>query len=437
MKKLTWAALALLVVLVGSSAAAVWYGPAWLYTARQPIKVGILHSRTGAMAISESSMIDAEVLALEEINARGGLLGRRIHYVVADGESDWPTYARKARQLIQEERVEVIFGCWTSASRKTVRPVIEQEDHLLIYPMAYEGLEISRNIIYTGAAPNQQIIPAVKWSYDNLNARRFFLVGSDYIWPHSVNAIIKDQLKALKAELVGEEYIYFGSSKVAGVVRKIQDAKPDVILSAVVGDTNLVFYPELRRVGIRPEQTPVISFSIAEDELRKLSPRDVAGNYSAWNYFQAIDRPENRAFVEAFQARYGRDRVTSDVMSAAYNSVKLWAQAVEEAGDSTTSLVRESIRRQSLNAPEGVISIDPSTHHTWRPVYIAKVRPDGQFDLVWSSKTPIRPVPYPISRPQAEWDAFLTGLYTKWGGSWANPVDQTAAVPASAPAPGR
>ena len=256
--------------LVGLAAAAAWFGSQSLGLSKKPILVGILHSKTGAMAISESSMIDAEILALEQINAHGGLLGRRVEWVVADGESDWPTYARKARQLIRDDKVNVIFGCWTSASRKTVKPVIEQEDHLLIYPMAYEGLEQSRNIIYTGAAPNQQITPTVQWSCDHLKARRFFLVGSDYVWPHSVNAIIKDQLKALKAEVVGEEYIFFGSSNASPVVAKIKAAKPDVILSAVVGDSNVAFYPELRKVGIRPEQTPVISFSIAEDELRKL-----------------------------------------------------------------------------------------------------------------------------------------------------------------------
>src|SRR5271156_2630988 len=363
---------AVIVLAVAGIAAASALGYQWLGLRKQPIVVGILHSKTGAMAISEGSMIDAEILALEQINARGGLLGRRGDWVVADGESDWPTYARKASQLIRDDKVSVIFGCWTSASRKTVKPIIEQQDHLLIYPMAYEGLEQSRNIIYTGAAPNQQIIPAVKWSYAHLHARRFFLVGSDYVWPHSLNAIIKDQLKALKAELVGEEYIFFGSSSTAPVVAKIKAAKPDVILSAVVGDSNVAFYPELRKAGIRPEQTPVISFSIAEDELRKLSPQDMVGNYSAWNYFQSIDRPENREFVQAFQARYGRDRVTNDVVAAAYNSVRLWAQAVEEAGTASVAQVRETINHQSLSAPEGVISIDPSTHHTWRPVYIGR-----------------------------------------------------------------
>jgi urea ABC transporter urea binding protein len=393
---------------------------------RKPIVVGILHSQTGPMAISEKSMIDAEVLAIEQINAAGGLLGRPVEAVIRDGKSDWPTYAREARRLIEEDQVCVVFGCWTSASRKTVRPVFEEHKHLLIYPMAYEGLEQSNYIIYTGAAPNQQIIPVVKWSYDKLNARKFFLVGSDYVWPHSVNEIIKDQLKALKAEMVGEEYIFFGSSKVSGVVERIKKAKPDVILSAVVGDSNVAFYRELHDAGIRPENTPVISFSIAEDELSKLPPRDTEGHYSAWNYFQSIDRPENKKFVAAFQARYGSNRVTNDVISASYNSVWFWAHAVSEAHTTDVKAVRDAIKRQSLDAPEGVISIDPQTNHTWRPVYIGKARSDGQFDIKWTSEKPIRPIPYPITRTQDEWDGMLSALFKGWNGSWANPVDQTA-----------
>jgi urea transport system substrate-binding protein len=406
----------LIIAAAGSYALGVFGG------ASLPIVVGILHSQTGPMKISEQSMIDAEVLALEEINAGGGLLGRRIQWVIADGRSDWPTFAKQARKLIEEDHVCVIFGCWTSASRKNVKPVVEEKDHLLVYPMAYEGLEESPNIVYTGAAPNQQIIPAVKWSYDKLKARRFFLVGSDYVWPHSVNAIIKDQLRALGAEVAGEEYLFFGSSDVDDAVAAIVKAKPDVILSSVVGDSNLAFYERLRAAGVRPEETPVISFSVAEDELRKLSPKDTVGNYAAWNYFQSVDREENRDFVRRFKGKYGGDRVTSDVIVAAYNSVFLWAQAVAEAGTDDVRAVRRLIRHQSLNGPEGVVSVDPETQHTWRPVYLARMRADGQFDIEWTSQKPVRPVPYPISRSKSEWDAFLNALYTGWGGNWANPV---------------
>jgi urea transport system substrate-binding protein len=374
------------------------------------------------MAISESSMVDGELLAIEEINAKGGLLGRRIEAVIADGKSDWPTFAQEADRLINKEHVCTIFGCWTSASRKTVKPVMERNNHLLIYPMAYEGLEQSPNIIYTGAAPNQQIIPALKWSYDNLGTR-FFLVGSDYVWPHSVNAIIKDVLPALGAELTGEDYIFFGSSHVQHVIDKIKKAKPDVILSAVVGDSNIAFYKALREAGITADRIPVVSVSIGEEELRALPAAELAGNYSAWNYFQSINRPENESFVKKFKARYGPDRVTSDVIESAYFSVLLWAQAVNETEDADVHSIRKALLGQSVNAPEGVVSIDPETQHTWRSFSIGKIRADGQLDLVWTSQKALRPVPYPISRSKAEWESYLQGLFTQWQGQWANPVE--------------
>ncbi len=419
--KRIWSALAV-IVLILALIGGVWGVGRVLGARTKPIVVGLLHSQTGPMAISEQSMIDGEVLALEEINARGGLLGRPLSWVIADGKSDWPTYQRQAERLIKDDKVDVIIGGWTSASRKMVKPVVEQNKHLLIYPMAYEGLEVSPHIIYTGAAPNQQIIPTVKWASDTLKAKRFFLVGSDYVWPHSVNAIVKDQLTAIGAELAGEEYIFFGSSDVDDVIAEIVKSKPDVILSAVVGDSNLAFYSKLRAAGITPEKTPVFSFSIGEDELRKLSAKELAGNYATWNYFQSVDRKENQDFVRKFKDRYGEDRVTSDVIVAAYNSVRLWAQAVEEANAADVSNVLQTIRYQSLNAPEGVISVDRETHHTWRPVYIAKIRGDGQFEVVWSSKLPARPVPYPWSRTRSQWDVFLNDLYVKWGNSWANPI---------------
>jgi urea transport system substrate-binding protein len=409
-----------LITLAVLGAVTMWYFPWLINRARPPIRVGILHSRTGAMEISERSMIDAEVLALEEIRANGGLHGRRVEWVIADGRSDWPTFAREALRLIDEEKVSVIFGCWTSASRKSVKPVVEQKSHLLIYPMAYEGLEQSPSIVYTGAAPNQQVIPAVSWCHETLKARKFFLVGSDYVWPHCVNEIAKDQLKALGAECVGESYIIFGSAEVGASIEAIQKAKPDVIISTVVGDSNGPFYQRLQAAGILPDHTPVLSFSIAEDELRKLPLRAMVGDYAAWNYFQTIDRPENREFIRRFQMHYGADRVTSDVIVAAYDSVHLWAQAVLEAETDDVAEVLKAIRRQSLNAPEGIVSVDDETQHTWRPVYVGRIRSDGQFDVVWSSGKPVRPIPYPRSRSQLEWESFLNNLYRTWGG-WANP----------------
>ena len=393
---------------------------------RRPIVVGILHSRTGPMAVSETAMIDAEVLALEEINRSGGLLGRRIRWVIADGGSDWPTFAREADRLIRDEGASVIFGCWTSASRKSVLPVVEAADHLLVYPMAYEGLEQSPNIVYTGAAPNQQITPAVQWCHDVLGARRFFLVGSDYIWPRSVNAIVEDHLAGIGAEVAGIEYVPFGSTDVDAIVRAIVAAEPDVILSSVVGDSALAFARALRAAGVRPERMPVVTFAIGENELAGAAGVDMVGDYAAWNYFQSIDRPENAAFVQAFQAAYGADRPTSDVIVAAYNSVRLWAQAVREAGTADVRQVRSALRRQSLSAPEGIIAVDPETQHPWRPVFIGRIRSDGQFDVVWTSRAAVRPVPFPISRSRSEWETFVGDLFRGWGGRWANPV----AVPA-------
>jgi urea transport system substrate-binding protein len=412
--------LAVLIALAVLSAVGLWFFNWLINRVRPPIVVGLLHSQSGPMEISERSMIDAEILALREINAQGGLLGRRVDWTIADGQSDWPTFAREATRLIDREKVSVIFGCWTSASRKSVKPVVEQRSHLLIYPMAYEGLEVSPNIVYTGAAPNQQVIPAVSWCHETLKARRFFLVGSDYIWPHCVNEIAKDQLNALGAECVGVSYILFGSADVNGAIEAIRKAKPDVIISTVVGDSNEPFYRQLQAAGILPEHTPVLSFSIAEDELRKLPLPAIVGDYAAWNYFQTVDRPENRDFIQRFQAMYGTDRVTSDVIVSAYDSVYLWAQAVQEAGTDDVAEVLKAIRRQSLNAAEGIVSVDEETQHTWRPVYVGKIRSDGQFDVVWSSGNPVRPIPFPRSRTEPKWRSLLEDLHRTWGG-WANP----------------
>ncbi len=409
-----------LIGLIGAVGLAIWAAPR-LTGKLAPIKVGLLHSRTGPMKISEESMIDAEVLALEEINEAGGLLGgRQVEWVKADGRSDWPTFAREAERLIEDEKVSAIFGCWTSASRKAVKPIVEKAHHLLFYPMAYEGLEESPNIVYIGAAPNQQVIPSVKWAYDRIKARRYFLAGSDYVWPHAVNAIARDYITALGAEVVGEEYILYGTNDVDALVGAIKEAHPDVVISTVVGDTNAPFYRKLAEAGVGPKVVPVVSFSIAEDELRHLPLREMVGDYAAWNYFQSLDTEENRQFVRKFRARYGSDRVTSDVIVAAYNSVKFWAQAVEEAQTDEIASVIKTVRRQTMSAPEGIIAVARRSMHTWRPVYIGQIRTDGQFDVVWASSKTVRPLPFPASRPRAAWEAFLEGLHQQWGG-WSNP----------------
>ena len=406
--------------------ALAWFAIDRVLVDRSPIVVGILHSQTGPMAISEKSMIDAEVLALEQINAAGGLLGRPVQWVIADGASDPATFATQAQKLIRDDNVCVVFGCWTSASRKSVLPVFESNDHLLIYPMAYEGLEQSPNSIYVGAAPNQQITPAVSWCHSTLSARRYFLIGSDYIWPHCVNAIMTDQIKGMGDQVVGEMYIPFGSTDVDAAVRAIVAAKPDVVMSSVVGDSAIAFAKKLRAAGIRPDQTPMLTFALGENELSAVQRDDFTGNYAAWNYFQSIDRPENAEFVSAFKKRYGNDRTISDVMNAAYSSVLLWAQAVEESSRTDVRQVRYALRHQSLNAAEGIIAVDSETQHTWLPVSIGRIRQDGQFDIVWSSNTAVRPVPFPISRSREEWEKFVEDLHQQWGGKWAAPSNSGA-----------
>ncbi|TAF05772.1 MAG: urea ABC transporter substrate-binding protein [Nostocales cyanobacterium] len=386
---------------------------------QKPIKVGILHSLTGTMAISEKSVVDATLLAIEEINQKGGVLGRKIQPIIVDGKSDWNTFAKQAENLITQEKVVTVFGCWTSASRKTVKPIFEKYNHLLIYPVQYEGLEQSPNIVYTGAAPNQQIIPAVKWSFDNLG-KRFFLVGSDYIFPRTANAIIKDQVTALQGEILGEEYILLGSNKVENVIKKILLTQPDVILNTINGDSNIAFFKALRQAGISSDIIPTISFSIAEEELKSLPNKYVVGDYAVWNYFQNINNPQNREFIQNFKTEYGENRVTSDPIEAGYFGVYLWAQAVKNAGTDEVNAIREYMKDQSFKAPQGVVYIDANNQHTWKTVRVGKIQPNGQFKIVWNSGKPIRPVPYPISRSKADWELFINNLYQGWNQNWAN-----------------
>tara|TARA_B110000503_G_scaffold91270_1_gene137836 strand:+ start:1173 stop:2306 length:1134 start_codon:yes stop_codon:yes gene_type:complete len=372
------------------------------------------------MAISESPMVDAELLAIEEINARGGLLGRPLEAVVADGASDWPTFAVQADRLINQDHVVTVFGCWTSASRKTVKPVFEKNNHLLIYPMAYEGLEMSPNIVYTGAVPNQQVLPALKWGVDVLG-KRVFLVGSDYVWPHAINEIMKDQLVNIGAELVGESYVFFGSTDLEATVAAIEQAAPDFVISSIAGDSNSAFYNALMTAGITAQSIPVISFSISESELQSMDPKSVAGHYSAWSYLQSMPSDLNASFVKRFRDKYGASRVTSDVIATAYSSVMLWAQAVEEAESTDVGQVMTALRGQSLAAPEGIISIDAATQHAWRSMTLGQIDAAGSIESVWQIDRPIRPVPFPGSRSPAAWQEMLNAMYSRWGDAWANP----------------
>ncbi len=376
-------------------------------SAAPPISVGILHSLTGTMAYSEGPVVDATLLAIDEINRRGGLLGRRVEASVADGRSDAVEFAHQAESLICEKGVRVLFGCWMSAHRKAVLPVVEKHDNLLIYPVQYEGLESSPNIFYLGAAPNQQIIPAIRWAFGFLNCRRLFLVGSDYIFPRVAHEIVRDQVKQSGSEIVGECLIPPGSVDVTQVISDIMRIQPDLIINTINGDSNICFFRSLRTAGITPSRIPTLSFSIGENELRNL---DIPGNYAAWNYFQSIDRPENRIFVNSFRSHYGPQRVTSDPMEAAYVGVKLWAQAVTVAGTSETLQLRDALRHQSLNAPEGPMRIDADSQHTWKTIRIGQVSDDGQFKVTYSSENPIRPEPYPDTRSISEWKSFLSAV---------------------------
>jgi len=410
--------MALVIVVLGAIACAMDFA---FMKSEPPIRVGILHSFSGTMAISEVPVAEAEQLAIKEINDSGGLLGgRKVIPILADGCSDWPTFAKQAQKLLVDDKVCAIFGCWTSASRKTVRPVFEKEGGLLFYPVQYEGLEESPNIIYLGAAPNQQIIPAVKWTFDNLG-HRFYLVGSDYVFPRAANAVISDQVKALGGTIVGEDYIPLGQTQTKDVVARIVAAHPDVILNTINGGTNIAFFQALRAAGIHPSRIPTVSFSIGEDELPALDPAACVGDYAVWNYFQTQSGARNRAFVTAFQHQYGAKRVVSDPMEAAYCAVKLWAQAVEEAGTENTQAVQKTILDQSMAAPEGVVMIDPETRHTWRSVRVGRIRADGQFQIVWDSGRPTQPQPFPLSRTRGQWEKFLDQLYAHWRGNWAAP----------------
>ncbi|MBL8682146.1 MAG: urea ABC transporter substrate-binding protein [Myxococcales bacterium] len=393
---------------------------AWRFR-KQPIRVGVLHSLTGTMSLSERPVVDATLFAIELVNQSGGLLGRRVEPVVVDGRSDGQHFAREADALLRRGDISVVFGCWTSASRKSVVPVFERHRHLLVYPVQYEGLEQSPNVIYTGAAPNQQIIPAVAWAFENVG-RSFFLVGSDYVFPRTANEITKDQLRAIGATLVGEQYLPLGSRDVDACVRAIVEARPSVILNTINGDTNLAFFRALRAAGITPSRIPTVSFSIGEPELQSLGDADVAGDFAAWNYFQSIASAKNRAWISAFRQRYGANRTLSDPMEAAFVGVQLWAQAVRSIGEFSPRAARLGMLSQSVEAPEGVVAIDADTGHCWKSVRIGRARRDGQFDIVWNSDRPARPEPFPIYRSEAEWQRFLRALYEGWGARWSAPA---------------
>ena len=412
----------IVVIVVGLTAAAAGV---WSYARTPlPIRIGVLHSLTGTMAISERSLVDAAQLAAEEINAAGGLMGRQLEVVVADGQSNPAVFASEAERLITQEQVSALFGTWTSVSRKAVKDVVEKFDHLLFYPLQYEGLEQSPNIVYLGAAPNQQILPAVRWSLQNLGPR-IYLVGSDYLFPRAANAIITDQLSRWPAEIVGEDYLLLGTRDVDRVITSIAAAKPDVVLSTINGDTNIAFYQAMLKAGLTAGVVPTVSFSIAEEEMRQLPADAMTGHYAAWTYFQSLPGSANEQFVQNFQRRFGYDRVTDDPIEAAYVAVHLYGEAVKAAQSVEPGDVRAQVRERAFEGPGGFIFIDGTNQHAWKTVRIGRIRNDGQFNVVWSSGHPIAPTPYPALRPEDAWAGFLDRLYTGWGGRWENPGPAT------------
>lgn len=357
------------------------------------IKVGVLHSLSGTMAISETAVRDATLLAIDEINAGGGVMGMQLEPIVEDGASDWPTFAEKSQKLIQSDEVAVVFGGWTSASRKAMLPVFEGLDSLLFYPVQYEGLETSPNIFYTGATTNQQIVPAVEYLLEQ-GKTKFFLLGSDYVFPRTSNLIINAQLTDAGLTAVGEEYTPLGHVEYSTVINKIQAAGPDVVFNTLNGDSNVAFFKQMRDAGITVDDILTISVSVAEEEIRGIGAENIEGHLVAWNYFQTTDTAANDKFVAAYKAKYGDSRVTDDPIEAGYFGVYLWAAAVEKAGSTDVAAVKAAAGGIEFDAPGGLVTVNGENQHVSKTVRVGKVRADGLVDEIWNSGGPVEPDPY-------------------------------------------
>jgi urea transport system substrate-binding protein len=356
------------------------------YAQGETVKVGILHSLSGTMAISEVSIKDVCTMAVEEINAAGGVLGKKIEYVVEDGASDWPTFAEKAQKLIEVDKVASIFGCWTSASRKAVLPVFERLDHMLWYPVQYEGNECSKNILYTPAVPNQQTKPALDYMVKKLGVTKIYLEASDYVYPRTANQIAKAQIEQLKkegvkVELVGENYQPLGAQDYATAVAKIVASGADGVLNTINGDSNVGFFKQYKAQGLTPDICPVMSSSLSEDDVRGIGAENVVGHYAVWNYFQSQDRPQNKKFVEAFKKKFGQDRVTGDPIEKGYVGVYMWKLACEKVGTFDIPKVREAVVGIEFDAPGGKHTMR-GNHHTIKPVLVGKHLENGQFEII-------------------------------------------------------
>lgn len=361
--------------------------------AAEPVKLGLLHSMTGTIAIAEAALVEAEKMAIDEINAAGGVLGRMIEPVIADGASDWPTFAEKTKQLLQRDKVAAIVGCYTSASRKAVLPVLNQSKGLLYYPTYYEGQEEDKQVIYTSQEATQSVISAIEWMAKQ-QGKTFFFVGSDYIYPRTCNKIAKPTVARLGGKVVGEEYAPLGHTEFSSIINKIKAAKPDWIYSTVVGGSNVAFYKQLKAAGLDGAKQKLLSTVVSENEIDGIGKDNAVGYYACMGYFQSIKSPENEKFVKAIKAKYGQDRVVGDPMQCAYNSVYLWKMAAEKAKSFDVDKVIAASSGLVLNAPEGKVTVHKTNHHVSKKVRVGRARADGQFDIVFESGV-IEPNPFP------------------------------------------
>ncbi len=381
------------------AAVAAWALAASAAMAADTIKVGVLHSLSGTMAISETTLKDTVLMLVDDLNKQGGLLGKKVEAVVVDPASNWPLFAEKARELIQRQKVDVIFGCWTSVSRKSVLPVFEELNGLLFYPVQYEGEESSRNVFYTGAAPNQQAIPAVEYlmSEEGGGAKRWVLLGTDYVYPRTTNKILRAFLhaKGVKDADIMEQYTPFGHSDwqtiVAAVKKFSSQGKKTAVVSTINGDANVPFYKELANQGVKAEDIPVVAFSVGEEELAGLDTRPLVGHLAAWNYFMSVESPENTAFIKKWHAFIkDKKRVTNDPMEAHYIGFKMWVQAVRQAGTTDVDAVRQAMYGQKVKNLTGGVAVMNTNHHLSKPVFIGEIQGDGQFDVVWRTEGLVR-----------------------------------------------
>ena len=384
------------------------------------IKIGVLYSFSGTFAGSERPMAEAILLAVEEINKSGGVLGRPIETVLGDPKSNAETAAQEAERLLTNERVVTVFGCGSSSGRKLVIPVCVRHDNLLIYSALYEGLEQSSYVVYVGGAPNQQIQPTAKYAFAELQKRKFFLVGSDYVYSHAANEILRDQLESLGASIVGTRYEELGGSDFGSIIKEIKETKADMVMNTIDGSSNTGFIQAMRRAGLQPDKIPIMWLSVSEEDLASIPQEQLSGDFISLPYFESIVSPVNKAFLERFRAKY-RTRRADDAAEAAYSAVYLWRQAVQKAGSIDPPQIREAMRNQSYEAPEGQITIDPVNLHAWRMSRIARIEDGMHFEIVSTSPKPLAPKPFPESRSRQAWEAYLKGLSDKWGQKWEGP----------------